>query len=82
MAAGVVEARARARLEVKRLEAAVDSTSARASALAGRAAQSPPANHMAEASRGSVVVVKQYMPWDGLNRGRTRYWRIRERGTS
>jgi hypothetical protein len=29
-----------------------------------------------------VVVVKQHMPWDGLNGGRTRCWRIRERGTS
>jgi hypothetical protein len=29
-----------------------------------------------------VVVVKQHMPWDGLNGGRTRYWRIRVRGTS
>jgi hypothetical protein len=30
----------------------------------------------------AVVVVKQHMPWDGLNGGRTRCWRIRERGTS
>jgi hypothetical protein len=30
----------------------------------------------------NVVVVKQHMPWDGLNGGRTRCWRIRERGTS
>jgi hypothetical protein len=30
----------------------------------------------------TVVVVKQHMPWDGLNGGRTRCWRIRERGTS
>jgi hypothetical protein len=29
-----------------------------------------------------VVVVKQHMPWDGLNGGRTRCWWIRERGTS
>jgi hypothetical protein len=29
-----------------------------------------------------VVVVKQHMPWDGLYGGRTRCWRIRERGTS
>jgi hypothetical protein len=29
-----------------------------------------------------VIVVKQHMPWDGLNGGQTRCWRIRERGTS
>jgi hypothetical protein len=29
-----------------------------------------------------VIVVKQHMPWDGLNGGRTRCWRIRERGAS
>jgi hypothetical protein len=29
-----------------------------------------------------VVVVKQHMPWDGLNGGQTRCWRIRERGAS
>jgi hypothetical protein len=29
-----------------------------------------------------VVVVKQHMPWDGLNGGRTGCWWIRERGTS
>jgi hypothetical protein len=26
-----------------------------------------------------VIMVKQHMPWDGLNGGRTRCWRIRER---
>jgi hypothetical protein len=30
---------------------------------------------------GLVVVVKQHMPWDGLSRGRTKHWRIRERET-
>jgi hypothetical protein len=29
-----------------------------------------------------VIVVKQHMPWDGLNGGQTGCWRIRERGTS
>jgi hypothetical protein len=28
-----------------------------------------------------VIMVKQHMPWDGLSRGRTKHWRIRERGT-
>jgi hypothetical protein len=29
-----------------------------------------------------VIMVKQHMPWDGLNGGRTRCWRIRKRGAS
>jgi hypothetical protein len=31
---------------------------------------------------GDVIIVKQHIPWDGLNGGRTRCWGIRERGTS
>jgi hypothetical protein len=39
-------------------------------------------NGQYQLSFNGVVVVKQHMPWDGLNGGRTRCWWIRERGTS
>jgi hypothetical protein len=39
-------------------------------------------NHGRRNQIAAVIVVKQHMPWDGLNGGRTRCWRIRERGAS